>query len=119
MNIKAIIGLVVYGIVCFITSILFARCSEKMAQERIQKAEIEAEQARATIYTLETENAKLHETMGKANEAVERALNLITESQKKHNERIQTIETDPGASDWLTCDLPDSVRNGFENYCKE
>lgn len=118
MNIKAIIGLVVYGIVCFVASIVFARCSEKMAQERIQKAEIEAENARATVYTLETENAKLHETMAKANEAVERAINLITEAQSKHDERIQTIESDPDASDWLTCKLPDSVRNGFQDYCK-
>ena len=75
-----------------------------------------AEKAEATVYTLKDENARLRETMARANDAVERALTLILEAQDSHEERMEKIESDPDAADWLTCDIPDSVREAFADY---
>ena len=105
-----------YGILCFIVSLLFVQCSTEQAQQDIQKAVGRAEAAEATVNTLNAENERLRETIMRANDAVERALTLILEAQDKHEKRIETIETDPAAVDWLACDVPDSVREAFADY---
>lgn len=105
-----------YGILCFIVSLLFVQCSTEKAQQDIQKAVGRAEAAEATVNTLNAENERLRETIMRANDAVERALTLILEAQDKHEKRIETIETDPAAVDWLACDVPDSVREAFADY---
>lgn len=105
-----------YGILCFVVSLLFVQCSTEKAQQDIQKAVGRAEAAEATVNTLKDENTRLRETIARANDAVERALTLILEAQDKHDKRIETIETDPAAADWLTCDLPDGVREAFADY---
>lgn len=116
MTIKGIIGLVVYGIICFVASIVFARCSEQSAQKQIQEALVRAEAAEATAEILKQENTQLKDTMIRANDAVERALSLILEAQDKHEERIDIVEHDPDSADWLQCDLPDGVREAFADY---
>lgn len=105
-----------YGILCFFVSLLFVQCSAEKAQKDIQKAVGRAEAAEATVNTLNAENERLRETIIRANDAVERALTLILEAQDKHEKRIETIESDPDAVDWLTCDVPDSVREAFADY---
>lgn len=116
MSIKAIIGLVSYGVICFFASIIFARCSEQQAQKEIQAAISRAEVAESTAAVLKDENERLRDTMIRANSAVERALNLILEAQDKHEERIDIVEHDPDAGDWLQCDIPDGVREAFADY---
>lgn len=107
---------IAYGILCFVVSLLFVQCSSERAQKDIQKAVGRAEAAEATVTTLNAENERLRETIVRANDAVERALTLILEAQDKHNERMEKIESDPAAADWLSCDLPDSVREAFADY---
>lgn len=116
MSIKSIIGIVIYGVVCFAASIAFARCSEREAQKEIQDAVTRAEVAESTVVVLKDENERLRETMIRANDAVERALSLVLEAQDRHEERIDIVEHDPNASDWLHCDLPDGVREAFADY---
>lgn len=116
ITIKQIIALTVYGLVCFFGSLVFVQCSEKSAQNRIQDAVIRAEKAEANVCTLTDENERLRDSMMRANDAVERALDLILEAQDRHEERMDIIEHDPDAVDWLSCELPDSVRDVFKDY---
>lgn len=115
-NITKYIGIVAYGILCFCISLLFVQCSTEKAQQDIREAVGRAEAAEATVNTLNAENERLRETIMRANDAVERALTLILEAQDKHEKRIETIENDPDAADWLTCELPDGVREAFADY---
>lgn len=107
---------IVYGVLCFVCSLMFVQCSSEKAHKEVQNAVGRAEAAEATVTTLRAENERLRETIVRANEAVERALTLILEAQDKHEQRIETIESDPAASDWLACELPDSVREAFSDY---
>lgn len=106
----------VYGLLCFFGSLLFVQCSSEKAQKEVQDATVRAEKAEATVYTLKDENTRLRETMTRANDAVERALTLILEAQDSHEERMEKIESDPAAADWLTCELPNGVREAFADY---
>lgn len=115
-DITKYIGIVAYGILCFCLSLLFVQCSSEKAQKDIQEAVGRAEAAEATANTLKDENTRLRETIARANDAVERALTLILEAQDNHEKRIETIESDPDAADWLTCELPDGVREAFSDY---
>lgn len=115
-NAYKLIACIAYGILCFVVSLLFVQCSSEKAQKEVQDATVRAEKAEATVYTLKDENARLRETMTRANDAVERALTLILEAQDSHEERMEKIESDPDAADWLTCDIPDSVREAFADY---
>ena len=116
LNWKQILALVVYGLICFFGSLLFVQCSAKSAQNSVNEATARAEAAEATVNVLQDENARLRDTMARANNAVERALDLILEAQAKHEDRIDLVEHDPAARDWLTCDIPDSVREAFADY---
>lgn len=116
MTIKQIFALVAYGLICFFGSLIFVQCSAKTAQKEVQEATARAEAAEAVVEVLTDENARLKDTMARANNAVERALDLILEAQTKHEDRIDIIEHDPAAVDWLTCDIPDSVREAFADY---
>ena len=119
ITIKQIVGLVCYGLICFFGSLVFVQCSEKQAQNRIQEAVARAESAEAIVCTLTDENAKLRETMQRANDAVERSLTLIIEAQDKHEERVDVITHDPDSADWLSCSIPDSVREAFADYYRD
>jgi hypothetical protein len=115
-NITKYIGIVAYGVLCFCISLLFVQCSNEKAQQDIREAVGRAEAAETTVNTLNAENERLRETIARANDAVERALTLILEAQDSHEKRIETIENDPDAADWLTCELPDGVREAFADY---
>lgn len=115
-DITKYIGIVAYGILCFCLSLLFVQCSSEKVQKDIREAVGRAEAAEATASTLKDENTRLRETIARANDAVERALTLILEAQDSHEKRIETIENDPDAADWLTCELPDGVREAFADY---
>lgn len=111
--------LFVYGAAWFAISVAFTQCSVERAQQRVQDAVGRAEAAEATVYMLKEENARLRETMARANDAVERALNLVLEAQDRHEQRIETIESDPNAADWLACELPAGVREAFADYYRD
>lgn len=115
-NIAKYIGIAAYGVLCFVFSLLFVQCSSEKSQKDVQEAVGRAEAAEATVIVLRDENERLRDTMARANNAVERALSLIIDAQEKHNDRIDSIEHDPAAVDWLTCDIPDSVREAFQDY---
>lgn len=110
---------IAYAIACVIISIIVIHYFEESAQEQINQARIEAATTKVALQTVSSENDKLREMMSRANEAVERVIDVIEKTQRDHDERIQTIHDDPSASDWLVCDLPDSVRNAFGDYCKD
>lgn len=107
---------VIYGLLCFFGSLLFVQCSSDKAHKQVQDAVGRAEAAEATVTTLTGENARLRETITRANEAVDRALTLILKAQNNHDERMEKIENDPDSDDWLSCELPDGVREAFANY---
>lgn len=108
--------LFIHGLVWFGLSVLFVQCSTEKAQKEVQEAVGRAEAAEATVCTLNDENARLRETMARANDAVERALNLVLEAQDRHEKRVEEIESDPDAADWLACELPAGVREAFADY---
>lgn len=113
------ISLVICSIVFLVLSIAFVQCSERKAQKEIDKSKVEIESIKSELAVMNDENERLREVINRANDAVERALNLIDEAHKNHERRIETVEADTDASDWLACELPDSVRNVFKEYCKD
>lgn len=119
ISIKAIAGLIVYAVICFCATLAFVQCSEKQAQERVDKASMDAEAIRCELKLVREENEKLREIILRANEAVNKAISLMTEAKQKHEQRIEIIESDPESIDWLTCDLPASVRDAFKDYCSD
>lgn len=123
MKLREIVGLIFYGLFCLGFSIWFARCSEASMQEEIAQANARAEELSSKLVVamdendkLLNENAKLRDTLGRANDAVDRALKLMNEAKDKHEERIDTIEHDADAVDWLKCELPAGVCDAFKDY---
>ena len=110
---------IAYAVIFTIMSILFIYFFDKSAQEKINDARVEAEKTRIAFDAVNGENEKLREMMVKTNDAISRVIDIIETSQVKHEERIQTIENDPAAADWLVCELPDSVRDAFRDYCAD
>lgn len=100
-------------------SVAFVQCSERKAQKEIDKSKVEIESIKSELAVINDENERLRDVISRANDAVERALNLVNEAHKNHERRVETVETDTDASDWLACELPNSVRNVFKEYCKD
>jgi predicted nucleic acid-binding Zn-ribbon protein len=119
ITIKQILGVVAYGFACFIASLVCVQCSERSAQRKIQEETMRAESAEATVSILQGENERLRNTIVRANDAVERALNLILEAQDRHDERMDIIENDPESADWLQCNIPSGVREAFADYYRD
>lgn len=117
LNITQIIGLILYSMVCFALSFGFIQCESKRAQERITEAQEEAKKANDELETIKQENNKLRFVIERANEAVERSIQVVEEAQKKHEKRLDKVENDTSANDWLVCPVPDSVRDAFGEYC--
>jgi hypothetical protein len=116
---KTTFFLTLYSAACLIASLSFAQCSGKRAQEQIEKANAETEAAKQQQAMVNAENERLRDVMARANEILEQMLRLNKEAQDKHEERIETIENDSDANDWLACELPDSVRTAFRDYCQD
>ena len=114
-NANRIAFVVVYACVCLLVSVVFIQCQEKRLQEQIQAAE--SAKAQQEIEKIQSENQKLREVLDKANEIVSQTIKINKEEQEKHELRIESISSDPSAPSWLVCELPNSVRVAFKDYC--
>ena len=115
MSIKQVVLVFVYGIFCFIISLLFVQCSAKNAQKQVSDALSEANELRAALNTSEGENAALRESMAKYDEVLKQAIAAIEKAYKSHVERVEEIHDLP--DDWLQCELPSGVQDVFADYC--
>ena len=115
MQIKHIIIIVAYGVICFVASLLVVQCSEKAAQKAVKAAEIDAERARADLDIALAENARLSENMAKYDGVLKQAITAIEKAYESHVERVEKIHDLP--DDWLQCKLPDGVQDVFAEYC--
>lgn len=115
MSIKQVVLVFVYGIFCFIISLLFVQCSAKNAQKQVSDALNEANELRAALNTSEGENAALRESMAKYDEVLKRSIAAIEKAYKSHVERVEEIHDLP--DDWLQCELPSGVQDVFADYC--
>ena len=115
MTIKQILIIVVYGIVCFVLSLAFVRCSERDAQNRVKKAEIEASEAKATLNMALAENARLSENMAKYDAVLKQAITAIERAYYEGTKRNEQIHNDVPV-DWLQCELPTELQNVFGAY---
>lgn len=116
MTIKQILIIVVYGIVCFVLSLAFVRCSERDAQNRVKKAEIEASEAKATLNMALSENARLSENMAKYDAVLKQAITAIERAYYDGTKRNEQIHNDV-PDDWLQCELPTELQDVFGAYC--
>lgn len=117
MQIKHIIILVMYGLVCFVGSLLFVQCESKKAQREIDKAHNEIEHVQGELDAIRAENTAMRDTLSRVHVAVEHVINDTQNIIEVTNERNEEINDLP--SDWLQCELPDGVQDMFANYCHE
>lgn len=115
MQIKHIIIIVAYGVICFVASLLVVQCSEKAAQKAVKTAEIDAERARADLDMALAENARLNENMAKYDGVLKQAITAIEKAYETNAKRIEEIHDLP--SDWLQCELPSELQDLFAGYC--
>jgi hypothetical protein len=85
-------------------------CKTKRAEESARIARDEAETLRVQLQDAEAENARMHEILARAYDAVNRAGEAVEEAAKGHAERLEQIDQ---SGDWLLCPLPDSVRSAL------
>lgn len=112
------IGIIIYGIVCLLLTIGLFSWSEKRTRERLEIERQEMDRMLNELQAVKDENAAMREIMAKANVAVERAAVAVQDAKDKADEREQILVTDT-PTDWLMCDLPDSVQDMFADYCHE
>lgn len=115
MQIKHIIIIVAYGLICFVGSLAFVQCSEKAAQKAVKKAENEAFAAKAYLDMAVAENVRLNENMAKYDDVLKQAFTAIEKAYESHGKRIEEIHDLP--TDWLQCELPTGVQDVFAEYC--
>ena len=115
MSIKQVVLVFVYGIFCFVISLLFVQCSAKNAQKQVSDALNEANELRAALNTSEGENAALRESIAKYDEVLKRSIAAIEKAYKSHVERVEEIHGLP--ADWLQCELPSGLQDVFADYC--
>jgi hypothetical protein len=114
MTVKQAIAIVIYSLMCIGLSLLIVKCSDSEAQKDIQTAQAEAHDAQVALAAVRAENAALREYSRRADEAVLRATSAIMAALGEHDERVQSIDnSDP---EWLSCELPDGVRDAFAGY---
>lgn len=114
MTVKQSIAIVIYSLVCLVTSLIIVECSGRDAQRDIQAARDKASEAQAALAAAQAENATLREYTRRSDEAVLRATAAIQEALGKHEEIRQSI--DKSSPDWLMCELPGGVRDAFADY---
>lgn len=94
-----------------VASVGATSCKLKHAEESARIARDEAESLRVQLQDAEAENARMHEILTRAYDAVNRSNAALEKAAYEHVERIETINAvDP---DWLVCPLPDGVREAF------
>ena len=118
MTIKQKLAIIIYGIACFVFTIVLFNWSYKRTLEKLEIERQETERLAGELQAVKEENASIREIMSKANVAVERAAVAVQEAKEKADEREQILVTDTPA-DWLQCELPDSVQDMFADYCHE
>lgn len=117
MQIKHVIFLILYGVICFGTSLAFIQCESKQAQKAVDLAHSETAAIQSELTAVKAENVAMREILAKANTAVEHAAAAVQTAKEKADERENVLITDT-PNDWLQCELPSSVQNMFADYCE-
>lgn len=118
MTIKQKLAIIIYGIACFVFTIILFNWSYKRTSEKLEIERQETERLASELQTVKDENASIREIMSKANVAVERAAVAVQDAKEKADERENAIINDT-PDDWLMCELPSSVQDMFADYCHE
>lgn len=115
MQLKHVAVIVMYGLICFFGSLMFVKCSSERAQKQVDESRAEVERAHVELEALKAENCTLKTVIERADKAVEVQVETVQQAQEENNERIEMLNDAP--SDWLMCELPDSVQDMFRAYC--
>lgn len=118
MTIKQKLAIIIYGIACFVFTIILFNWSYKRTAEKLEIERQTTERLASELQAVKDENASIREIMNKANMAVERASVAVQDAKEKADEREQILVTDT-PTDWLQCELPYSVQDMFADYCHE
>lgn len=118
MTIKQKLAIIIYGIACFVFTIVLFNWSYKRTLEKLEIERQATERLANELQAVKDENATMREIMAKANVAVERAAVAVQDAKEKADERENIIINDT-PSDWLQCELPSSVQDMFADYCHE
>lgn len=118
MTVKQKLAIIIYGIACFVFTIILFNWSYKRTSEKLEIERQTTERLASELQAVKDENASIREIMSKANVAVERAAVAVQDAKEKADEREQILVTDT-PTDWLQCELPDSVQDMFADYCHE
>lgn len=118
MTIKQKLGIIIYGIACFILTIILFHWSYQRTQERLEEERKIVENLREEVQAVRAENESLRDIMYRANVAVEHAAVVVQDAKEKADERENAIINNT-PDDWLMCELPSSVQDMFADYCHE
>lgn len=118
MTIPQKLGVIIYGILCFLLTIALFSWSQKRTQERLEIERQQIEALTSEVQAVKSENEAIREIIAKANVAVEHAAVAIQDAKEKADERENIIINDT-PSDWLQCELPSSVQDLFADYCHQ
>lgn len=118
MTIPQKIAIIIYGIACFVFTIILFNWSHNRTVEKLEAERLETERLSNEIQAVKAENQAIRDIIQRANVAVERAAVVVQDAKEKADEREQILVTDT-PTDWLQCELPDSVQDMFADYCHE
>lgn len=116
MTIMQKLGIVLYGIACFVLTIILFGWSQKHNQEKLDEERRAIEQLQNEVQAVRAENESIREIMQKSDEAIEHAANTIQDAKDKADERENIIINDTPI-DWREYELPASVQDMFADYC--
>lgn len=116
MTITQKLGIILYGVACFVLTIILFGWSQKHNQEKLDEERRIVEQLQNEVQAVRAENESFREIMQKSDEAIEHAANTIQDAKEKADERENAIINNT-PDDWLMCELPDSVQDMFSDYC--
>lgn len=116
MTIIQKLGIVLYGIACFVLTIILFGWSQKHNQEKLDEERRIVEQLQNEIQFVRAENESIRDIMQKSDEAIEHAANTVQDAKDKADERENAIINDTPI-DWREYELPASVQDMFADYC--
>lgn len=118
MTIKQKLAIIIYGIACFVFTIILFNWSYNRTLEKLEAERLETERLSNEIQAVKEENQAIRDIIQRANVAVEHAAVAVQDAKEKADEREQILVTDT-PTDWLQCELPDSVQDMFADYCHQ
>lgn len=115
MSIRAVISVSMIVVI-----VLFAICLAvyvAVLSHRLEHSEKALEEAQALNVQMQAEMAALRDDMIRSQEAGRVFNDRIEQAAHEHADKIQTLEDDKNACDWMDAVLPASVRDSFVAAC--